>query len=202
MHCQYATGFNATEYKEQVVRLVNARSTKNTKLQALQLANDNPETTPEQRQTLQNEYNVRTGLVVTGYINDCMFDHFSIVACCLCVVLRGFSSTWNLPHAMPKVAVLTEVELEQAVEAEQIQMYAVPTRSDSEVASSCGHATVSAAVMFAALQWFWSHTEFYAVKENELQLYICCPYIVLDRISIFGGWTSQNMLFIGVESSM
>jgi len=106
---QYATDFNAKEYKEQVIRLVNARSTKNTKLQALQLANDNPETTPELRQQLQNEYNV---------------------------------------------AVDAEIELEQAVEADQIQMYALPpTPSDSEVASSCGHATVSAAVLFAALQW-------------------------------------------------
>merc|ERR1712224_436857 len=55
---EYATDFDAKEYKQQVVRLVTARSTKTAKLQALQLANDNPETTPEIKAKLQNDYNV------------------------------------------------------------------------------------------------------------------------------------------------
>jgi len=106
---QYATEFNAGEYKEQVARLATAKSTKNAKLQALQLATDNPETTPELKQKLQNEYNV---------------------------------------------AADAELKLEQAVKADQIQMYVLPPRaSDSEVTSSSGHATASAAVLFAALQW-------------------------------------------------
>ena len=55
---------------------------------------------------------------------------------------------------MPKVAADAELKLEQAVKADQMQMYVLPPRtSDSEVTSSSGHATASAAVLFAALQW-------------------------------------------------
>ena len=53
-----------------MARVSTATSTKNAKLQALQLANDNPETTPELKEKAQNDYNVRAGLVVSVCVRD------------------------------------------------------------------------------------------------------------------------------------
>jgi len=64
---QYATEFDATAYKELIFKAADAKKDTITKLKDLQLVNDNPQATTEEKQQAQIEYNaavtVEAGLV-------------------------------------------------------------------------------------------------------------------------------------------